>query len=66
MILRVGKNLRAFTRDQIKNGCFPDMVGRIIQWLNKDNIWIEDQVDYVKRLLEADYNVDEIADTGTV
>lgn len=66
VILRVGKNLRAFTRDQIKNGCFPEMVGRLIQWLNKDNIWIEDQVDYVKRLLEADYNVDEIADTGTV
>ena len=59
-ILRLGKNIRAYTREQIKQGCLPDMIGRIIRWMNIEGIWIENQLDYVSRLLEVDYEISKL------
>lgn len=60
VILRYGKNLKAFTREQIKNGCLSEMISRIIQWINKDSIWIQDQIEYVKELIESDYDTTKL------
>ena len=60
VILRYGKNLKAFTREQIKLGCLPEMISRIIQWINKDSIWIQDQIEYVKELIESDYEISKL------
>lgn len=60
VILRYRKNLKAFTREQIKQGALPEMISRIIQWINRDSIWIQDQIEYVKELIESDYDISKI------
>ena len=60
VILRYGKNLKAFTREQIKQGCLSEMISRIIQWINRDSIWIQDQIEYVKELIESDYEISKL------
>jgi len=60
VILRYGKNLKSFTREQIKLGCLSEMISRIIQWINKDSIWIDKQIEYVKELIESDYDIKKL------
>lgn len=58
IVMKMEDNLKAYTIEDIRNNTYKcDIYSRLLKWINKKNIFIDNQYEFMQRFIQSGYNL---------